>query len=92
MDVHRHFLLTRDYTAIAFLMLVAAGPLGLWLLTSALTAAAYIGLLLLQYFLAQRSIDLRRAFRHFRFSSQRLLANENSDLRRGTRRLRSRDG
>ena len=55
MDVHRHFLLTRDYAAIAFLMFVVAGPLGLWLLPSTATAAAYIGLLLLQYLLARQA-------------------------------------
>jgi len=54
-DVHRHFLLTRDYAGIAFLMLVVAGPLGLLLLPSAVTAAAYIGLLLLQYLLTRQA-------------------------------------
>src|SRR5271166_850252 len=55
MDAHRLFLLTRDYTAIAFLMLVVASPLALWLLPSALTTAAYTGLLLLQYLLARKA-------------------------------------
>jgi hypothetical protein len=54
-DAHRHFLLTRDYTAIAFLVLVVASPLGLWLLSSNITAAAYIGVLLLQYLLARQA-------------------------------------
>ena len=55
MDAHRYFLLTRDYAALAFLVFVVAGPLGLWLLPSALTAGAYIGLLLLQYLLARQA-------------------------------------
>ena len=55
MDAHRCFLLTRDYAATAFLLFVAAGPLGLWLLPSALTASAYGGLLLLQYLLARQA-------------------------------------
>ena len=54
-DAHRHFLLTRDYTAIAFLLLLTAGPLGFWLISSATTAGAYIGLLLLQYLLVRQA-------------------------------------
>jgi hypothetical protein len=54
-DAHRHFLLTRDYTAIAFLLLVTAGPLGLWLISSWATASAYVGLLLGQYLLARQA-------------------------------------
>jgi hypothetical protein len=53
MDAHRSFLLTRDYTAIACLMFIVAGSLGLWLLPSAVTATTYIGLLLVQYLLAR---------------------------------------
>jgi hypothetical protein len=54
-DAHRHFLLTRDYTAIAFLLLLTAGPLGFCLISSATTAGAYIGLLLLQYLLVRQA-------------------------------------
>lgn len=55
MGAHRYFLLTRDYTAIAFLTFIVAGSLGLWLLPSAITAAAYVGLLLVQYLLARQA-------------------------------------
>lgn len=54
-DAHRHFLLTRDYTAVACLLLLTAGPLGLWLISSISTAGAYIGLLSLQYLLARQA-------------------------------------
>ena len=55
LDAHRHFLLTRDCTAIAFLMLIAAGPLGFWLIASLATAGTYIALLLLQYLFARQA-------------------------------------
>jgi hypothetical protein len=54
-DAHRHFLLTRDYTAISFLLLLTAGPLGIEFITSPVTASAYVGLLLLQYLLARQA-------------------------------------
>jgi hypothetical protein len=54
-DAHRSFLLTRDYTAVAFLLLLAAGPLSIIFITSATTAFAYISLLLLQYLLARQA-------------------------------------
>jgi len=53
-DAHRSFLLTRDYTAIAFLVLLAAGPLGLWFLSAKL-AAIYGSIMLLQYLLARQA-------------------------------------
>ena len=54
-DAHRHFLLTRDYTAIAFILLTTAGPLGAWLIATPITAIAYVALLLLQYLLAREA-------------------------------------
>jgi hypothetical protein len=54
-DAHRHFLLTRDYAAIAFLLLLSAGPLGIWFISSMTTEGAYVGLLLLQYLLARQA-------------------------------------
>ena len=52
---HRHYLLTRDYTAIAFLLLVTAAPLGAWLIGTWGTAAAYAGMLAAQYLLARQA-------------------------------------
>ena len=54
-DAHGHFLLTRDYTAIAFLLLITAGPIGFWLISSVTTAGVYLGLLLLQYLLSRQA-------------------------------------
>ena len=54
-DAHRHFLLTRDYTAIAFLLLMTAGPLGFYFIASMMPAIAYVGLLMLQYLLARQA-------------------------------------
>jgi hypothetical protein len=54
-DAHRHFLLTRDYAGIAFLLLLTAGPLGIWQIPSTTTAATYMGLLLLQYLGARQA-------------------------------------
>ena len=54
-DAHRHFLLTRDYTSIAFLLLLTATPLGFWFMASIATASAYAALLLLQYLLARQA-------------------------------------
>lgn len=54
-DAHRHYLLTRDYTAIAFLLLVTAAPLGAWLIGTRGTAAAYTGVLAAQYLLARQA-------------------------------------
>lgn len=53
-DAHRYFLLTRDYTAIAFLLLLVATPLGLAFLP-ARSAAIYGGILLLQYLLGRQA-------------------------------------
>ena len=53
-DAHRSFLLTRDYTAIAFIVLLVAGPLGLFFL-SAKFAAIYVAVLLLQCLLARQA-------------------------------------
>jgi hypothetical protein len=54
-DAHRYFLLTRDYSGIAFLLLLTAGPLGVWQIPSMTTAAIYMGLLLLQYLGARQA-------------------------------------
>lgn len=53
-DVHRLFLLARDYTALSALFLLGATPvvLGLVPLNS---ASLYIGLLLMQYVLASQA-------------------------------------
>ena len=54
-DAHRQFLFTRDYTSIAFLLFLTAGPLGLWLIPSTTTALIYLSILLLQYLLARQA-------------------------------------
>jgi hypothetical protein len=54
-DAHRHFLLTRDYAAIALMLLATAGPLGAWFIATPITAIAYVALLLLQYLLAREA-------------------------------------
>jgi hypothetical protein len=55
MDAHRHFLLTRDCAAIAFLLLITAGPLAVWLVSSVASAGIYVALLLLQYLAARQA-------------------------------------
>lgn len=54
-DAHRHFLFTRDYSAIAFFMLFAAGPLSIWYIASRATAGVYLGILALQYLLVRQA-------------------------------------
>jgi hypothetical protein len=54
-DAHRHFLLTRDCTAIAILMLITGVPLGIWLISPFATAGTYVALLLLQYLFARQA-------------------------------------
>ena len=51
-DAHRHFLLTRDYSAISFIILLSAGLFGFWFIPSSATAVSYVGIVLLQYLLA----------------------------------------
>jgi hypothetical protein len=54
-DAHRSFLLTRDYAGMALLLLMTAGPIGVWQIPSQATAGVYIGFLLLQYLLARHA-------------------------------------
>jgi hypothetical protein len=49
-DAHRHFLLTRDYAAIAFLLLLSAGPLGIWFISSMTTAEKTLSIIPLACF------------------------------------------
>jgi hypothetical protein len=55
----RNFLFTCDYTAISFVMLIALGPAGYFILTSSSSWKAYVGGLIVQYFL------VRLAARHY---------------------------
>jgi hypothetical protein len=54
-DAHRSFLLTRDFAAIAFLLLLVGGTIALWEIQSKATASLYVGLLLLQYLVARQA-------------------------------------
>lgn len=53
MHAHSHFLIARDYAALAVLMLPILGLAGLWSMNSTATAGIYAGLLLLQYLIAR---------------------------------------
>ena len=54
-QVHGQYLLTRDYTGIAILLLGSLGPLSFWQLESTVIAVLYSSALLGQYLLARRA-------------------------------------
>lgn len=53
--VHKDFLLTRDYTGLAFLFLLLLSPVAAYLIANNLTRLAYAGLLTAQYFIARQA-------------------------------------
>ena len=55
LQVHRDFLLMRDYTGLAFLFLVFFGTASLYLISSLATAGTYILLLLVQYVVVRQA-------------------------------------
>lgn len=54
-QVHRNFLFTRDYAGMAFVLLIVAGAIGFWEISSQVTASIYAGILLLQYLLVRHA-------------------------------------
>lgn len=53
--VHREFLFARDYSCIAFLMVIVLGTAGFFTIPSMGTAATYFGMLMLQFLLSMRA-------------------------------------
>lgn len=51
-QVHRNYLLARDYTCLALMMVILLGVLGLFLFSSLAAACIYIGVLVVQFLLA----------------------------------------
>jgi hypothetical protein len=54
-QVHRQFLLLRDYTGLAFLFFVFFGAAGMYAIPSWKTSVTYLGVLLVQYLLARKA-------------------------------------
>ena len=54
-QVHREYLFTRDYTCLSLMLILTFGPIAWVEIVSASTAAAYGGLLLVQFTLANRA-------------------------------------
>lgn len=55
LQVHREYLFTRDYTALAFLFVVALGGLAIWQFEQISVAALYIGALIIQFLFVRQA-------------------------------------
>jgi len=55
LQVHRNFLLLRDYTGLSVLFIVIFGSVGFYAITSFITSACYLLLLIIQFFVVRQA-------------------------------------